>query len=104
MVDAAVMSQEASLLEAKNIQEIVDLQREEVKLRETRQHDELEIQKADAALQYGEQKQTIVDLQKIIDKLCPELDPMDHYVERKRKWMKCVVLLVKNYMRLGCHS
>ena len=85
MADAAVMSQEASLLEAKNFQAIVDLQREEMKLRETRQRDELEMQRADAALQHDERKQTTVVLQKIIDKLCPELDPTERYVERKRK-------------------
>jgi hypothetical protein len=72
-------------LEAKNFQAIVDLQCEEMKLRETRQCDELEMQKADAALQHDERKQTTVVLQKIIDRLCPELDPMERYVERKRK-------------------
>ncbi len=86
MADAAVMPQEASLLEAKIFQAIVDLQREEMKLRETAQRDELEMQRADAALQHDEWKQTsVMVLQKIIDKLCPELDPTERYVERKRK-------------------
>jgi len=93
MVDAAVMSQEASLLEAKNIQEIVDLQREEIKLREARQREEMEMRKTDAALQHDERKETTVVLQKIIDKLCPELDPTERYVERKRKLDEMRVVL-----------
>ncbi len=56
-----------------------------MKLRETRRRDELEMGRADAALQHDERKQTTVVLQKIIDKLCPELDPTEWYVERKRK-------------------
>jgi len=93
MADAAVMSQEASLLEAKNFQAIVDLQREEMKLREARQHEEMEMRKTDAALQHDERKQTTVVLQKIIDKLCPELDPTERYVERKRKLDEMRVVL-----------
>ena len=56
------------------------MQRKEMKLREARPCDELHMWKADAALQ-----QTTVVLQKIIDKLCPELDPTEWYVERKIK-------------------
>jgi hypothetical protein len=84
MAEAAVISQEAALLEANNFKAILDMQREEMKLREARQRDELDMRKADAVLQHDERKQTTVVLQKIIDKLCPELDLTERYVERKR--------------------
>jgi hypothetical protein len=85
MAEAAVMLQEAALLEANNFRVILEMQREEMKLREARQHDELDMQKANAVLQHDECKQTTVVLQKIIEMPCPELDPIERYVERKRK-------------------
>ncbi len=78
------MLQEAALLEANNFRVILEMQREEMKLREARQHDELDMQKANAVLQHDECKQTTVVLQKIIEMPCPELDPIERYVERKR--------------------
>ncbi len=85
MAEAAVMSQEAALLEANNFRVILDMQCEEMKLWEARQCDELDMQKANVALQHDKWKQTTVVVQKIIDRLCPELDPTEWYVERKIK-------------------
>jgi hypothetical protein len=96
MAEAAVTSQKAALLEAYNFRAMLDMQHEEMKLQEARQRDELDMWKADAALQHHERKQTTVVLQKIIDKLCLEFDPTERYVERKRKLDR-----VKICMRLG---
>jgi hypothetical protein len=71
MAEAAVMSQEAALLEANNFRAILDTQREEMKLQEARHRDELDMRKGDDTLR-----------------------------ERK-SWMRCVVFWVKICMSLG---
>jgi len=67
------------LREADNFEAIIDLQREEIELR--RESDKQKFM--EQQLIHEERKCTTVALQRIVDKLCPELDPTEKFAARK---------------------
>jgi hypothetical protein len=81
MAEAILMSTRAALREADNFEAIIDLQREEIELR--RESDKQKLM--EQQLIHEEQKCTTMALQRIVDKLCPELDPTEKFATRKRK-------------------
>lgn len=60
---------------------ILEMQHAEIYFWETRQCNEREMWKADAALQHNECKQITVVLKKLVDVISPELDPTECYIE-----------------------
>jgi len=81
MAEAILMSTRAALREADNFEAIIDLQREEIELR--RESDKQKFM--EQQLIHEERKCTTAALQRIVDKLCPELDPTEKFAARKRK-------------------
>jgi hypothetical protein len=81
MAEATLMSTRAALREADNFEAIIDLQREEIELR--RESDKQKFM--EQQLIHEERKCTTAALQRIVDKLCPELDPTEKFAARKRK-------------------
>ncbi len=74
MAHASLFSQQAALKEAGNFEAQIALQKEE-----------LSLQKDNEKQMYEEQKSTRLVLQKIVERLCLDADPMDHFACRKRK-------------------
>jgi hypothetical protein len=85
MAEAALKSQEAAVLEAKNFEAMIKLQREELLIRKEDQLHVRTERTEERRLMVEERKQSNLVLQKIVEKLCPEDDPTERFVARKRK-------------------
>jgi len=74
MAKASLLLQQAALKEAGIFEALIALQKEELCL-----------QKDSEKQMYEEWKSTSLVLQKIVEKLCPDANPMDCFASRKRK-------------------
>jgi hypothetical protein len=78
MTEASLLLQKATMLEQDIFKAMLDLQREEAALSKGQQMEELK-------LNVEERHSTAHLLQKMVERLCPEDDPMDRYAARKWK-------------------
>ena len=74
MAHASLFSQQAALKEAGNFEALIAPQKEELSLR-----------KDNEKQMYEEWKSTRLVLQKIVERLWPDANPMDRFASRKRK-------------------
>ena len=85
MAEASVLSQQAALKEADNLKCMIEVQKEELNLRKHDSELQQEEQKAELSLMKAERESSTKLLSKLVDKLCPDVDPTDLYTSRKRK-------------------
>jgi hypothetical protein len=83
MAEASMLSQEAALLEAKNFEAMIQLQRDELLIRKEDSKQLRDERIEDRRLMVEERKQINVVLQKVVEKLCPDEDPTERYAERR---------------------
>jgi hypothetical protein len=74
MVEASLLSQQAALKEASNFEALI-----------TFQHEELSLHKDERNLGFQERKTHILMMQKMVERMCPELDSTEKFAGRKRK-------------------
>ena len=74
MAEASLLSQQAALKEASNFEALIAFQ-----------HEELSLRKDERNLGFEERKTQTLLMQKMVDRLCPELDPTEKFASRKRK-------------------
>jgi hypothetical protein len=85
MAEASVLSQQAALKEADNLKSMIEVQKEELVLRK---HDfdlQQEEWKTELLLMKSERESSTKLLSKLVERLCPDVDPIDLYTSRKRK-------------------
>jgi hypothetical protein len=85
MAEAALKSQEAAVLEAKNFEAMIKLQQEELLIHKEDQLHVRTERTEDRRLMVEERKQSNIVLQKNVEKLCPEDDPTERFVAGERK-------------------
>jgi hypothetical protein len=85
MAEASVLSQQAALKEADNLKCMIEVQKEELNLRKHDSELQREERKAELSLMKAERESSTKLLSKLVDKLCPDVDPTDLYTSRKRK-------------------
>jgi hypothetical protein len=74
MAEASLLSQQAALKEASNFEALIAFQ-----------HEELSLRKDERNLGFEERKTQTLLMQKMVDRMCPELDPTEKFASRKRK-------------------
>ncbi len=80
-----MLSQQAALKEADNLKSMIEVQKEELVLRK---HDfdlQQEEWKTELLLMKSERESSTKLLSKLVERLCPDVDPIDLYTSRKRK-------------------
>jgi len=92
MAEASLLSQKAAVQEQANFKAMLELQREENEVRknETKlRNEEAKLARDECVqamqLSYEECSATTKLLQKMVERLCPEEDPADRFVTKKRK-------------------
>ena len=74
MAEASLLSQQTALKEASNIEALIAFQQEKLPLCKDKRN-----------LGFEEKKMQMLMMQKIVERLCPELDPTEKNASRKRK-------------------
>ena len=85
MAEASLLSQEAALKEADNLKQMIEVQKEEMQLRKQDAELHREERKIEMNLLKAERENTTKVLSKLVDKLCPDMDPTELFTTRKRK-------------------
>jgi hypothetical protein len=85
MAEASFLSQEAALKEADNLKQMIEVQKEEMQLRKQDAELHREERKIEMNLLKAERENTTKVLSKLVDKLCPDMDPTELFTTRKRK-------------------
>jgi hypothetical protein len=84
MAEASLLSQEAALKEADNLQHMIDVQKEEMQLRKLDAGLHREALKNEMILLKAERENMMKVLSKLVEKLCPDMDPTEVFTTRKR--------------------
>jgi hypothetical protein len=74
MAEASLLSQQATLKEASNFEAIIAFQ-----------HEELSLHKDERSLGFEERKTHMLMMKKMVERMCPELDPTEKFAGRKHK-------------------
>jgi hypothetical protein len=74
MAEASLLSQQAALKEACNFEALIAFQ-----------HEELSLRKDERNLGFEERKMHTLMMQKMVERMCPELDPTEKFAGGKRK-------------------
>jgi hypothetical protein len=85
MAEASLLSQEAALKEADNLKNMIEAQKEEMQLRKQDAELHWEERKNEMILLIVERESTAKVLSKLVEKLCPDVDPTEVFTTRKRK-------------------
>jgi hypothetical protein len=92
MAEASLLSQKAAVQEQENSKALLDLQKEENQLRKEELKHSIEESKLDREehkrqmqLGYEERSCTTKLLQKMVERPCPQENPAEHYIARKKK-------------------
>jgi len=85
MAEASVLAQQAAMKEAENLCSMIAVQKEEMQLRKHNYELQREERKVELSTMKAERETTTKLLSKLVDKLCPDVDPTDLYTSRKRK-------------------
>lgn len=100
MAEATLLSQQAALKEAENYDKLISLQKEELDLKKLEMEMRKEAEKIERdyrleemRLMQQERNSNSVALQKLVDKMCPEEDPIDKFTARKRKLDEARIVL-----------
>jgi hypothetical protein len=74
MAEASLLSQQAALKEASNFEALIAFQ-----------HEELSLYKDERNLGFEERKTQTLMMQKMVERMCPELDPTEKFASKKCK-------------------
>ncbi len=85
MAEASLLSQQAAVADANNLEKMISLQAEELKMRQEEVATVREERKEELRLLSLERERSNDMLKKKIEKLYPETDPTDKFMARKRK-------------------
>ncbi len=85
MAEASLLSQKAALKEADILKQMIEVQKEEMQLRKQDAELHHEECKIEMNLLKAERENTTKLLSKLVDKLCPDMDPTELFTTQKRK-------------------
>jgi hypothetical protein len=85
MAEASVLAQQAAIREVENLCSMIAAQKEEMQLRKRSSELQQEEHKVETSTMKAERETATKLLSKLVDKLCPDVDPTDPYTSRKHK-------------------